>query len=196
MSDESDTPMTEAEPAPESAIQGPGASLAARLGEAVRGFRERAAAPAELAPPASRRDWLVAGAVAALIGLGPVLTIGGATLLAVRARDAANAINQRAAPTLAAARLAEQDRAELAAATRRPGVGAVIEALARALPPEASLSRVGRGGDGQLLLEISSPDPDKLRAALRREPVLAGLRDTGQRQGDGAMVVQLRENAS
>jgi hypothetical protein len=179
----------------------PPASLAAQLAAGLRAraawVRERFAEwrmrddPA----PSPAREWRVAAGVAVLLALGPAATMIGANLLTEAARAESRRLQARAAPRVAAEREAESERARLAAALRRPGVGAVIEAAARALPPEAALVRAERDADGLIELEVSTPDPDKLRAALRREPLLAGLRDSGQRQADAAMVVSFREGA-
>ncbi|MES2445510.1 MAG: hypothetical protein V4574_22005 [Pseudomonadota bacterium] len=145
------------------------------------------------AMPAGRRDWWIAGAVAVLIAAGPVATIVGAKLLAANAQAEVQRLREQAAPRVAAERATVGERAELVALLRRPGAGATLEALARALPPEASLARVERGPAGLLAVDITAPDPDRLRAALRREPVLARLRDAGQQRGELVMTVSLRE---
>lgn len=177
----------------------PPQSLASRLADAGRArwraMRARMAAPRAAvasAPPVKRGRW-VAGGVAALIALGPVATIVGADLIASGARAEARKLEAKAAPRIAAAKAAASDRETLAGVLRRPTLGLVIEALARTLPPEAALVRAERGRDGLLEVEVNTPDPDKLRAALRREPALSALRDTGQRQGDVAMVVAFKE---
>jgi hypothetical protein len=183
--------MAEAEPPASLATQ-----LRASAGAGAAKFRERLAAWRAQEPAATpRRAWQVAGAVALLIALGPVATIAGGHLLAGQSRAESRQLKARAEPRIAADRLAERDRAALGAVLRRAGVGAVIEALARALPPEAALARAERNRDGLIELDIATPDPDKLRAALRREPLLATLRDSGQRQGDAAMLVSFRESA-
>jgi hypothetical protein len=168
--------------------------LAARLGDAARGgiAALRAWKPGPAGP---WHNWYIAAALAALIALGPVITILGANILSGRARAEAQIFERKAAPRVAAAAAIERDRATLTTALRRPGIGATIEAIARVLPPEAALVRAERGADGLLELEIRAPDPDKLRAALRRESALATLRDTGQRQAEAAMLVTLKEQA-
>ena len=174
--------MSEVEPPVSLATRlraGAGARLAAWRG------RERSAAPVG--------EWRVGLAVAALIALGPLATILGANMLAGGARTEARLLQAKVAPRVAAEGANARARDELAAVLRRPGAGQVLEAVARVLPPEASLVRAERNGDGLIELEVSTPDPDKLRAALRREPLLSGLRDSGQRQGDAAMIVAFRE---
>ncbi|NIJ20772.1 hypothetical protein FHS95_002464 [Sphingomonas naasensis] len=137
----------------------------------------------------------VATAVALLIAAGPLLTIGGARLIAGRERAAAERLETELAPRIAAAQAARDARAQMAGVLQRATLGATIEALAQALPADATLVRAERDAQGQLTLEIAAPDPDKLRAALRRIPAFARLRDTRQRQADGQMVVLLEGEA-
>jgi len=172
-------------------------TLAASLGGAARGVAGRARTwwADRPAVPANRRDWIVAGGVAGLIAAGPLLTIAGALLITGSLRGEVNRLQEAAAPRAAAARTAIEDRAALVAMVRRPGLGATAEALARALPVDAALLRMERGRDGLLEVEIGTPDPDKLRAALRAEPALARLRDAGQQRGDLMMTVSFKERA-
>ncbi|NML05665.1 hypothetical protein [Sphingomonas sp. G-3-2-10] len=170
-----------------------GDSLTGRLAASVRGWevawRDRPAAPFE------PRRWMVPAGVALLLAAGPLATIIGAKIIAGNARADAAQLDKKLAPRIAAAKAAASDRAELIALLRRPGLGQVADALARALPPEASVQRIERNQAGLLEVEISTPDPDRIRAAIRREPALAGLRDAGQRQVDVMMVVTFRERA-
>jgi hypothetical protein len=184
--------MHEAEPSPVRH------SLFDRLSAAVRrGLRHIRTRPAvrPAREPARAGEWRIAAGIAALIAAGPLATMLGAQLLADSARAEVAALRSQAAPRLAAAKAYARDRVELAALLRRPGVGTTFEALARALPDDAVLTRAGRGRDGALEAEVATPDPDKLRASLRREPALARLHDAGQRRGDQAMLVVLREPA-
>lgn len=173
----------------------PQRSLASGLGSAARDaignargwWAER---PAQVT---TRRDWIVAGSVAALIAAGPVFTIVGAKLMTGSVRAEVNRLEEQAAPRNAAAKSAADDRAALVAMLRRPGLGATAEALARVLPVEAVVLRIERDRQGLLEIDISAPDPDKLRAALRAEPALARLRDAGQQRGDLMMTVTFKE---
>lgn len=175
---------------------GNGGTLAGRVVAAAReqlaGLRKRLAAPRAPLPP-GRHEWRVAVAVAVLLVLGPLATIVGANILASRARTEAAQLDATASPRVAARAAAERDRSELATLLRRPTVGATIEAIAQVLPPEAALLGAARNRDGLLEIEVRTPDPDKLRAALRRQPSLAGLRDAGQRQSDASMIVTFRQ---
>lgn len=157
----------------------PQGSLAARLALAMR------------APGNPNRE--LAAAIAVLIALGPLATLAGAQVLAARERAEILQLRAQIEPRLAAERAASQAYAELSAATRRPAFAATLEALARGLPADATLARVERTAKGALELDVLVADPDKLRAALRRDPALARLRDTSQRQADAMMVVSLRE---
>lgn len=168
--------------------QTPPSSLATRLHEMVRGALARVPA---IEP--GKRDWWIAGAVAALIAAGPLATILGANLLAGGIGKDVQHLREQAAPRAAAAQAAAKERAALVALLRQPGVGASLEALARALPADAALVRVERNAAGLLEVDLTAPDPDRLRAALHREPALARLRDTGQQQGELAMTISLRE---
>ncbi len=129
--------------------------------------------------------------MAVMIVAMPVATWIGATRIAARDRAATAQIVATAAPIEAAR--AEHDRARmlLAAAWRKPTAGTVVEALAHSLPVETALLRVDRTPTGALSVEVAAPDPDRLMAALRREPALSALHATGQVQGDGAMRVTL-----
>ncbi len=145
--------------------------------------------------PAAKRDWWVAGGLAALIAAGPALTIVVGGLIADGVRGEVRRLEAQAAPRAAAAKTASEDRAALVVMLRRPGLGATAEALARALPVDAVLIRAERGRDGLLEIDVSAPDPDKLRAALRAEPALARLRDAGQQRGELMMTVSFKEVA-
>jgi len=165
-----------------------GDSLAGRLGAALR-----ARLAVRPVVQGVARDWWIAGALAALLAAGPVATIIGANMLAGSARAEVEGLRGEAAPRVAADRALAKDRAGLVALLRRPSLGATVEALARALPPEAALVRIERNPAGLLEVDITAPDPDKLRAALHREPALVRLRDAGQQRGELTMTVSLRE---
>ncbi len=164
-------------------------------------------APPEPAPPASlsqqvahglrgadwRGGWLLPLTLAVWIALGPLLTIAGAKLLAVRERREASRIEAGLAPRFELERAAGEARTTLAAATARPALGATLEALATALPSDASLMRVERMPSGLIEFDVATSDPDALRTAMRRAPGLARFRNTSQRRTDAAMIVSLRE---
>lgn len=177
----------------------PPPSLAGRaLGWArarARARARRSPAPGRAATAAGRpRPWILP-AIALLIAAGPLVTLVGATLLAKHAqRDAA-----AAEATLAPRRAAEQARAAartmLASAIVQPGPAALLDTVAAAMPADAALVRAERQVDGTLELEVAVSDPDALRTALRRVPMLAGLRDVRQQEGEGRTHVLLRQAA-
>jgi len=172
----------------------PPPSLAARLGGWARDRRRLRRTAGPDAPESARRRW-VTPALAALIAAGPLATLAGATLLA----NAVERETTRLEATLAPRRITEQRRAAahgaLSAALLRPGLAALLDGVAAALPADAALVRAERGADGALVLEVSVSDPDALRSALRRVPGLAGLRDVRQQEGEGRTLVLLRQVA-
>lgn len=154
-----------------------------RLGALFRGRDARTA------------NWESAAALAVLIALGPLATIAGAKLLTRHERAQIVSLQNNLAPRIAAEQAARTARSEIGAAIARPQMGATLEALSRALPADASLSRAERTAQGALEFDVTTTDPDRLRAAIRRVPELAGLRDSGQRQDGGTMLVSLRQDA-
>ena len=137
----------------------------------------------------------LAAAIAVLIALGPLATIAGAQLLARQERSEAERLRADLAPRLAAEQSIEAARAEIGAILQRPAIGATLEAFARGLPADATVVRIERNAGGTLEADITATDPDQLRASIRRDPALAGLRNTSQRQSDTAMIVTLRQDA-
>ena len=133
-------------------------------------------------PTLAVADVRLAAALAGLVALGPLVTIVGAQVLraGVEAdnRALARQLQTRDAPQAARGAAA----AVLRDATRQPPFAATLDRLARALPDDARLVSAARGSDGRLLVEISASDPDQLRGALRRDLLLAALRESGQRR--------------
>jgi len=161
-------------------VSAPQGSLAAGLAALLR------------TPPSTRE---LAAAIAVLIALGPLATIAGAQLLTRQERAEVTRLKAEREPRLAAELAAERARTEMASTLRHQPLSSALEALARGLPADASLVRVERNAQGALEIDVSTTDPDRLRAALRRDPALARLRDTSQRQADTAMIVSMREEA-
>ena len=157
----------------------PNESLAGRIVRALR-------------TPDGGGGWRVGAAVAVLLALAPLLTLAGAWWSERQIRGEIAALSRSAAPQLTVARDRDAARATLGGLLARPTLGVTIEALARVLPTEANLAKAG-WADGRLAIEAAAPDPDRLRAALRRDSVTAGLRDVGQRRGDGGMLVALED---
>jgi Tfp pilus assembly protein PilN len=137
----------------------------------------------------------MAAAFGALIAAGPLLTLVGANMLAARERSASAALQNQLAPRLQAEDAARTARTALANAAGRASAGEVLETLAGVLPPEAALARLERTADGGLELDVTGGDPDGLRAAVRRAPEFAGMRNTSQRRTDATMIVSMREDA-
>lgn len=160
----------------------PPPSLFDRLGE-VRG-RRRVSTRA----PASRADRIKAGSLFALLIAGPLASIVINHSIAAQSQGEIAQAQARQTPVETAAARVRMGRDVLAAAFARPAPVAVLTRLAQLLPGDARVARIGQR-EGALQAEIATSDPDRLRAALRRDPVLKGLRETGQRQGDGVIVV-------
>jgi hypothetical protein len=143
-------------------------------------------------PPRPRLDRM-ALAAALLIVAAPLATLAGATWLAADARAEAARWDRQAVPVAAARSVRDRARSLLAAAWTRPTLGATTESVARALPADAALLRTERTADGHLTIEVAAPDPDRLAAALRRDPALGGLRAVAQARGDATMRVTLEQ---
>lgn len=163
----------------------PRASLISQIGRAARTRASTIATPAGI-------GWRAEAGVAALLVSAPLLTIGGAWWIERQVRNDTAEIARSAAPRLAVARDRAAALATLTGLLARPSFGATIETLARTLPADVTLTKA-TWVEGRLRIEVAAPDPDRLRIALRRDPVTAGLRDAGQSRGDGGMIVVLEE---
>ncbi len=140
----------------------------------------------EARPP---HGWRVAALAGLLIAAGPMALWIGASL-SVASVEAQNAkLRALLAPRFSSEKRDRVARDDLANMVARPVPGSVLEALARALPTDAGLVRVGMTAQGLIEIEANAPDPDRLRAALRREMMFKALRVTGQARGDGTMIV-------
>lgn len=162
-------------------------SLADRMAQRLAAREPRAPRP-----EGGRVDWRLAGGLAALIALGPLATIAGAGLLERSARAEAATLTVQAAPRLKAEARAREARAALRGAVRDAGIAVWLDRLAAAIPADARVARMGKAADGAIEIEITAPDPDLLRAAMRRDPALAGFRETGQRRAGAMIAVKLR----
>jgi hypothetical protein len=169
-----------------------GRSLAEGLRAAARGWLSRRAVPPGVSAIPSSTGRRIAAIVALLIAAGPLSTLLGAEMLTARVRSEATGLNARLAPRAAAERAAEQARTEMRAAATGPMLGATLEAIARALPADAAVLRAERTRDGAVELEVSAPDPDQLRPALRSLAGIGTFRNTGQRQGETGMIASFR----
>jgi hypothetical protein len=161
----------------------PAPSLAERLGAAIVD-RDPARAPAD-----ARRLGL---ALALLLPLGPALTLAGAHGLIAwtKSASAASAAGNAALRAVAAV----EERRELAA-LGAVSLSATLEAVARALPAEDHLVALDRVDaeepGGRMTAAVATSDPDRLRSALSRQPLTARWRSTGERRGDGVLIVSL-----
>lgn len=165
-------------------------SLADRMAQRLAAREPRAPRPA-----GGPVDWRLAAGLAALIALGPLATIVGAGAIDRSARAEAARLTAQAAPRLKAEVRAREARAILRKAARDTGLAGWLDRLAVAIPADARVARIGKATDGAMEIEITAPDPDLLRAALRRDPALAGFRETGQRRAGAMIAVTLRRKA-
>lgn len=145
--------------------------------------------------PGAPVDWRLALALAAVIALGPLATITGAAIIERGARAEAERLTAQAAPRLKAETSARAARAVLREAVRQPGAAILLNHVAAAIPADARVARMRKAADGAMEIEITAPDPDLLRAALRRNPALASFRETGQRRAGAMIAVTLRRAA-
>lgn len=151
--------------------------------------------PRAPSPEGAKVDWQRAGGLAALIALGPLLTIVGAGVIEWNAQAEVARLTAQLAPRMKAEARERAARAVLRSAVRDAGVAVWMDRLAAAIPADARVARMARTADGAFEIEITAPDPDLLRAALRRDPALAGLRETGQRRAGAMIAVTLRRAA-
>jgi hypothetical protein len=162
-------------------------SLIDRLGQAARrGVRRPRADRLRLRAAVKLREAML---IAATVALAPLATLGGAMLLTRAVERESRDLSARVAARDAPLAERAEARAMLQAAATQPALVATLERLARVLPADARLMAVARGAEGGLSAEIAAGDPDLLRAALREDPQLAQLRNTGQRRGPDARVV-------
>ncbi|MAX01124.1 MAG: hypothetical protein CMN72_16105 [Sphingomonas sp.] len=170
------------------------AQIVARLSGAIRNRMIPAAQDRTIAVlPRGRRQWAIGSAIVLMIAGIPLTTAVFANVERHAADRNYSELTKRARPLLRSFAADGKARAMLARAMHRPGPAATIDRLAAVLPEEAMLVSVARGADGALTLVLATNDPDRLRGALRRDPGFAKLRDRGQRQGDGVMLVTLAE---
>lgn len=191
-----------ADPRPADDMAQPGPSLVGQIVAAARRSRGLAPTagvdatfPAKSPPRAEQRTPIdrVGAAVALMLIAAPLAVWIDAAWLTQRARTATETLSRQAAPIAAARADATRARQQLGTAWTQPTTGTTIEAIARALPADAALLRVERRTTGLLSIEVAAPDPDRVSAALRRDPALAGLRAVSQTPGDGGMRVTLEQ---
>ncbi|MBW4330305.1 hypothetical protein KY084_05390 [Stakelama sp. CBK3Z-3] len=172
----------------------PTQSLSGKVVARLRGAARSRSRPQFFALiPVTRREWMFSGAIAFLIASVPVSVC---LLAGMEARSAIGARERLAAQAQGALREWSGYRGRrdaLHTLIDRPGMAVTIDRIAVALPDDDRLISARRDVSGVLTVEIATADPDRLRAALHREGALSNLRDTDQRQGDGAMLVTLKD---
>ena len=86
----------------------------------------------------------------------------------------------------------QKARETLRRAVRRSTVAASLDRMAGALPGDARVTRMAQDADGAVEIDIAAPDPDQVRAALRRDGGFAGFREQGQRRAGALILVSYR----
>lgn len=167
-----------------------GHSLAERMARRLTAREPRAPRPRGAAI-----DWRRAAGLAALIALGPLLTIVGAGMIERNAQAEAARLTAAAAPRVKAETRDQEARAVLRSAVRDAGLAVWMDRLAAVIPADARVARMDKAAGGVIEIVIATPDPDLLRAALRRDPALTGFRETGQRRAGALIAVTLRRAA-
>lgn len=112
------------------------------------------------------------------------LSIGiGAALLASVNASKVDALERTVEPKLAVERQLkdkESLRQSLAPMLALPTISMLLDDLAGRLPTSAYLKEIERDVDGRIRFRAVSRDPDAAQAALKRDPLLPGLHQTGQ----------------
>lgn len=167
-----------------------------------RSLIDRAMTRVPSVPRAALRRWQSAAidgrfalAIAALIALGPLATIVGSGVIERTVRAETRALGVAAAPRLRAEQADRAARTRLRRAVRAVPVAIWLDRAARILPGDARVSRVARLPDGTIELDVTAPDPDSLRAAIRRDPAMAGFREVVQRRAGAMILVRWRAQA-
>ena len=161
-------------------------SLTDRLARrAVRGVRIPRAFPAF--------DLHLACAAAAVVALAPLSVIVGAHALRTGVEAENRALKAQLDTRLAPQAARRAAGGALRDAVRAPALTRTLERLAQTLPDDARVVSAMREAGGRVQVEIAVSDPDVLRGALRRDPALAALQESGQRRTpDARVVVTLR----
>ncbi len=79
-------------------------------------------------------------------------------------------------------------RDDLARALSKPTIGNVVVRLAATLPADASVYAIGDDDQRGLRIEIDTSDPDRLREALKVDPMIGRLREIGQVRTEQGMI--------
>ncbi|WP_374648313.1 hypothetical protein [Rhizorhabdus sp.] len=141
---------------------------------------------------ASEHSWPeLAWRTALLIAAIPVLTAGLAWSWTGVDRLRIAWIERREGTLLTAqARLAtvERTRHGVDRVAGVPPLSTIAAQLAATLPEDAGIESLSLTPDGELLIEIVTPDPDSLRAALAENPLLASLGERSQSRTDAGTI--------
>lgn len=150
----------------------------------------------------TRPVWLALPPRATLVSAGlilatiPASTALGAWGLTALSRWQLHRLEASEAPALARyAKVAavEQVRPRAEAAMQAPAISQLVARLAAALPADAGLAGLSLDERGGLVVEVETPDPDRLRPALAADPLLGRLEEVGQTMTDeGTMRVTLK----
>lgn len=88
----------------------------------------------------------------------------------------------------------ERVRSFAAPITAAPGISEVLGRLAALLPADTGLVEARRDSAGKLSIILDTPDPDRIRPVLAKDPLFRTMRDVGQVQTDeGTMRVTLTD---
>ncbi len=150
----------------------------------------------------TRPGWLALPPRATLVSAGlilatiPASTALGAWGLTALSRWQLHRLEASEAPALARyAKVAavERVRPRAEAAMQAPAISQLVARLAAALPADAGLAGLSLDERGGLVVEVETPDPDRLRPALAADPLLGRLEEVGQVMTDeGTMRVTLK----
>lgn len=138
------------------------------------------------------RGWIVPTALGLLLASIPLSVWAGARMLAAGEQARTAAMARQLAPRSATTAAMARERAAMAALLARPRAIALLDALARTLPQDSRIVRFERQADATIMLDIATPDPAEMRAALRADARFAAYRTLRERRGDAGMIVTLK----
>jgi len=120
---------------------------------------------------------------AGLLASIPLSVTIGAMLLASLNASKVDALEREVQPKLSVERTMRQKedlRQALAPVVALPTISMLLDDLAGRLPASAYLKEIARDGDGRMRFRVVARDPDAAQDALKRDPLLPGLHQTGQ----------------
>jgi len=170
-------------------VEAIGPSLADAVAQKLRGDWHW---PVPQVGGASERSWAdMAWRTALLLSAIPVLTAGLAWSWTGVDRLRIAWIERREATLLTAqARLAtvERTRHGVDRIAGVPPLSAIAAQLAATLPEDAGIESLSLTPEGEVLIEITTPDPDALRSVLAEDPLLASLGERSQSRTDAGTI--------